>query len=164
MSQKDYRLNQLLRIYIDGIPLDLVSELLGKGTRFNFSLLSHIHLHAKSQKHYEDKTIEIKERKMGKNSFVGLIESLHTGVKKMSWNPNKTEWGEYYSDTNYSETSFGKKKEIISKVIDELKPIEDPFILWFIKLSRPENAPPQINNILVVSTCKNSCCGCFLPP
>ena len=46
---------------------------------------------------------------------------------------------------------------IASLVKDELNPIEDPFILWFIKLSRPENAPPQINNIFEVSTCKNSC-------
>src|SRR4029079_14654210 len=31
-------------------------------------------------------------------------------------------------------------------------------------LSRPENAPPQMNRILDVSTCKNSCCGCLRPP
>ena len=30
--------------------------------------------------------------------------------------------------------------------------------------SSPANAPPQMNRMLVVSTCKNSCCGCFLPP
>ena len=31
-------------------------------------------------------------------------------------------------------------------------------------LSRPENAPPQINRMLAVFTCKNSCCGCLRPP
>src|SRR5207342_1646711 len=30
--------------------------------------------------------------------------------------------------------------------------------------SRPENAPPQMNRMLVVSTCRNSCCGCLRPP
>src|SRR6266853_833504 len=30
--------------------------------------------------------------------------------------------------------------------------------------SRPENAPPQMNRIFVVSTCRNSCCGCLRPP
>ena len=122
ISNKDIRLNQLLRIYIDGIPLDLTSDLLGKGSRFSFSLLSHIHLHAKSQKHYENKQVKTKEKKIGKNSFIGLIESLYSGVEKMKWTPEKTEWGEYYSDTNYSEVSFNRKKEIISKVIDEIKP------------------------------------------
>lgn len=122
ISHKDIRLNQLLRVYIDGLPLDLTSELLGKGSRFSFSLLSHIHLHAKSQKHYEDKVVETKEKKIGKNSFIGLIESLYSGVKKMNWKPEKTEWGEYYSETNYSESSFDKKKEIISNVLKDVKP------------------------------------------
>lgn len=122
ISHKDVRLNQLMRIYIDGIPLDLASNLLGKGTRFSFSLLSHIHMHAKSQKHYEDKQVQVKQKKLGKNSFIGLIESLYSGVKKLNWKPEKTEWGEYYSDTNYSEVSFNKKKEIISKAIDDIKP------------------------------------------
>jgi hypothetical protein len=30
--------------------------------------------------------------------------------------------------------------------------------------SRPEKAPPQMNRMLVVSTCRNSCCGCLRPP
>ena len=30
--------------------------------------------------------------------------------------------------------------------------------------SRPTNAPPQMNRMLVVSTCRNSCCGCLRPP
>ena len=44
------------------------------------------------------------------------------------------------------------------------KPIEVPCPRSFIIFSKPEKAPPQTNKILVVSTCKNSCCGCFLPP
>ena len=42
-------------MYLDGIPLDLASRLLPAGTRLRFSLLSHIHLHARSQKRYADK-------------------------------------------------------------------------------------------------------------
>ncbi|MFC1593962.1 SAM-dependent methyltransferase, partial [Candidatus Omnitrophota bacterium] len=49
MSYSDIRLNQLFRIYIDGIPLDLASRLLPGRTRFSPALFSHIHLHAKSQ-------------------------------------------------------------------------------------------------------------------
>ena len=30
--------------------------------------------------------------------------------------------------------------------------------------SRPSNAPPQMKRMLVVSTCRNSCCGCLRPP
>ena len=87
-----------------------------------FSLLSHIHLHAKSQKHYEKKQIKNKKIKMSKRSFVGLIESLNSSVKKMNWNPKGTEWANYYSETNYSDKSLIEKKNIISKMIDEVNP------------------------------------------
>lgn len=30
--------------------------------------------------------------------------------------------------------------------------------------SRPAKAPPQMNRMLRVSTCRNSCCGCLRPP
>src|SRR5215216_7326955 len=50
MALKDVRLSQLLRVYIDGVPLDLASELLPGSSRLNFGLLTHIHLHAGAQK------------------------------------------------------------------------------------------------------------------
>ena len=52
---RDVRLNQLFRIYIDGAPLDLVSSMLPFYTWLKFSMLSHIHLHSKSQKHFSKK-------------------------------------------------------------------------------------------------------------
>jgi len=100
MSHKDIRLNQLLQIFIDGIPLDLASKLLPLQTKTKFSMLSHIHAHAKSQKHYEDKVIKVKDFKMPKQSFLGIVESLFSGVKKLKWTPDKTEWSNYYSNTN----------------------------------------------------------------
>lgn len=50
MACKDIRLNQLAKIYIDGVPLDLTSKLLPLRTWLNPSMLFHIHFHAKSQK------------------------------------------------------------------------------------------------------------------
>jgi len=120
MSQKDIRLNQLLRIYVDGIPLDLTSKLLPLRSRSSFSLLAHIHAHAKSQKHFEDKKIDrFKERKLSRRSFLGIIESLNSGIKKLNWKPEGTEWGEYYNDTNYSEKGFTQKKKIIENFFDK---------------------------------------------
>ena len=50
MAHTDVRLNQLLRVYIDGVPLDLASRLLPFASRLNFGLLTHLHLHARLQK------------------------------------------------------------------------------------------------------------------
>jgi len=122
MSHKDIRLNLLLQIFIDGIPLDLASKLLPLQTKTKFSMLSHIHAHAKSQKHYEDKVIKVKDFKMPKQSFLGIVESLFSGVKKLKWTPDKTKLSNYYSNTNYSKTAFEQKKEIVSSFLDKTNP------------------------------------------
>ena len=122
MNHKDIRLNQLLKIYIDGIPLDLTSKLLPAKTKTMFSLLAHIHTHSKKQKDYEGKQVDVKKRKLSKNSFVGVIESLHSAIKKQNISLEKTEWGNYYSDTNYSEVAMNDKKTIILNLIEKIKP------------------------------------------
>ena len=122
MSHKDIRLGQLLRIHIDGIPLDLTSKLLPMRTKIAFSLLTHIHAHAKSQKYYQGKKIDVKKNKISSRSLDGVIESLHYGIKKMSWTPEGTEWGNYYLDTNYSDISFNEKKKIILEFLEKYNP------------------------------------------
>ena len=122
ISKKDVRLNLLSKTFIDGIPIDLAAKLLPKTTFGNFGLMAHIHAHAKSQKHYEDKDAKIKQKTLSKRSFEGLIESLKSSIEKMTWNENNTEWGDYYSDTNYTEKSFEEKKQFISLAIDQVKP------------------------------------------
>ena len=44
------------------------------------------------------------------------------------------------------------------------KPIDEPLPRREMIFSRPANAPPQMNRMFVVSTCRNSCCGCLRPP
>jgi hypothetical protein len=122
MNYKDIRLSQLLRIYIDGVPLNLASSLLPARTHLNFSLLMNIHLHAKAQKHYSSKTIKPKNAHISCLSFKGLIDNLESIVKKLKWKPRGTEWGDYYKVTNYSSESFLCKKQIISDFLDKIKP------------------------------------------
>ena len=122
MCYKDIRLNQLFRIYIDGIPLDLTSSTLPFYTRFSFSMLSHIHLHAKSQKHFENKSIAPDNHKMSRFSLLGLIDNLTSAVKKMKLKPKKTEWGNYYQETNYSSDALNHKKQVINLFLDQVKP------------------------------------------
>lgn len=119
MSKKDVRLNQLLKVYIDGIPLDLASSLLPGRNYFSISLLSHIYLHARTQKHYADKQVKISPKKMSLNSHFALIDNLSSTINKLQWQSEGTEWGEYYNDTNYSEKAFEQKKKIVSGFLDQ---------------------------------------------
>ncbi len=124
MSKVDIRLNQLLREFIDGIPLDLTSKLLPKRTFLNFSILMNIHLHAKSQKHYEDKNVDLKKynKKLSKRSFLILLDNLNGCIKNLKWKSGNTEWADYYSGDSYSTRGFEHKKEIIAGYLNIIKP------------------------------------------
>jgi hypothetical protein len=122
MSYKDIRLSQLLCIYIDGLPLDLTGCLLPWRTRLRFSLLSHIHLHARSQKHFADKPINVGQHRMSRYAFLGILNSLESTVKKLKWQPGGTEWADYYQDTNYSPQAFEHKKTIVAGFLDRVRP------------------------------------------
>jgi len=123
MSHKDIRLNQLFRIYMDGIPLDLTSSLLPWHTRLKPSLLFHIHLHARSQKHYADKPAAIRKNKLSRMGLVGIMDHLESAVRKLRWKPYGTEWADYYQNTNYLPQTFEQKKIIVAGFLDRIKPV-----------------------------------------
>jgi ribosomal protein L11 methylase PrmA len=128
MSYVDIRLHRLLRVYLDGIPLDLASQLLPRRTQLNFGLLSHIHLHAKAQERYSDSSVSSTTRQVGRTSFLGLIDSLRSTVSKLSWQAGGTEWHDYYDRTNYSSAAFDRKQQIVADMLDRITPT--PQSVW----------------------------------
>lgn len=122
MSYRDIRLNQLFRIYIDGIPLDLASTLLPLRTHFKFSLLTNIHIHAKAQIKYADKNIKNNKRKLSRFAFMALIDSLESAIKNLKWEPSGTEWADYYENTNYSDGAINQKINIVGEFLDRIRP------------------------------------------
>jgi 2-polyprenyl-3-methyl-5-hydroxy-6-metoxy-1,4-benzoquinol methylase len=121
MNNRDIRLNKLLTIYLDGIPLDLASGLLPKSTYTNFGLLSHIHLHARSQSYFSEKTKTVSSLNLNKNSLKRVIDNLENTIKKLKIKTPNTQWKNYYNFTNYTKTSFKHKLEIVSKFIKRTK-------------------------------------------
>lgn len=120
MSKADVRLQQLLRVYLDGVPLDLTSKLLPFSTRLNFGLLSHIHLHAQAQRRYAGADTASRSRRMSQLSFLGLIDNLRSTVEKLRWQPSGTAWVDYYDDTNYSPTAFEDKQRLVANMLDKV--------------------------------------------
>jgi len=124
MAKKDIRLAQLMRLYIDGIPLDLASSLLPASTRLHMGLATHIHLHAKSQQRYADKEVsqnEVKAR-VSKTAMIGLLDSLLSTVKGLNVQTIQTEWADYYQDNNYTEASFEAKRQLVRTFIEKVQP------------------------------------------
>ena len=122
MSHTDVRLSQLLRVNIDGIPLDLASHLLPSKTHLNLGLATHIHLHAQAQHKYADKQAKPSGRKMSRMAFLGIIDNLESTTKKLSWKPEGTEWGDYYSATNYTDTSLEHKAQLVAEYLERVSP------------------------------------------
>lgn len=122
MDYKDVRLNQLLRVHIDGVPLDLASSLLPFRTYLKFSLLSHIYLHAKSQRHFADKPIDGSSHRVSRLGFLGLVDNLESAVAGLKWRADGTEWADYYRDTNYSADALQHKKQIVAEFVDKINP------------------------------------------
>lgn len=126
MSYKDVRLSQLSRTYIDGVPLDLASTLLPFRSRLTFSLLSHIHLHARAQRHFAERTVDTSRRRMGRRSFLALIDSLEAAVRKLKWRPRGELWRDYYEESSYSSDALDHKKRLVDRYLDQVK----PRVLW----------------------------------
>ena len=126
MSYVDIRLTQLLRIHVDGIPLDLTSALLPWKSRLRFGLFSHIHLHAKSQLRFASKKLSDRSRPVSKNALLGLIESLQSATAGLQFPNRESCWSSYYDDNSYTEDDMAEKIVLVGRILDDLR----PSVMW----------------------------------
>jgi hypothetical protein len=120
------------RVFLDGVPLSLTAKLLPNITRLRGGILSHIYLHANSQKRHdkldESKKKDTKERKVSPMALNGLMVSLERTIKKLKLSKRDTQWGEYYSFTNYSDKSFEDKRKAVHDLLKQVTPA--PKMVW----------------------------------
>lgn len=122
MNYTDIRLNQLFRTNIDGCPLDLAGALLPFRTWLRVPLFLHVHLHARSQKHFADQRVKVGRLKISRLGFMGLIDSLESAIRKMTWHISSAEWGDYYSNTSYSDCAVEHKCQLVGEFMEQLNP------------------------------------------
>lgn len=124
MAKKEVRLGQLLRNYIDGIPLGLASCLLPFSTRLNFGLLTHLHIHAQAQARYANRKVEMAQlnQRVSRQILNELILQLESVVKQLEWKYSQTEWANYYGITNYTDPAFQHKKEVVTEWVKRASP------------------------------------------
>jgi hypothetical protein len=125
MTYQDVRLGQLLRVYVDGIPLDLARRLLPRRALLDFGLFTHIFLHASAQRRYADSPLGrqgARKLRMSRRAMLGLMQSLKTAVRRMKWRPLGTEWARYYETTNYTDAAIAHKKQLVSQWVRRTNP------------------------------------------
>jgi hypothetical protein len=124
MSRRDVRVGQLLRRFLDGIPLDLASALLPMRSWASFGTLIHLHLHARAQKRYADASVSTvaRGRSMSPQALQALAGSLEASVRALRWTPAGTEWADYTTDNSYSEAAGQAKRSLISRLLAAAHP------------------------------------------
>ncbi len=122
MSRVDPGLNQLLRTNLDGVPLALAARLLPGRTRLRPGLLLHVHLHAKAKQVFDAKAEKPKERPFPRSALLGMLDSLGSSVAGLRWEPEGTEWADYYNDTNYTDASLAEKERLVGSFLDRVAP------------------------------------------
>ncbi len=120
MRYTDVRLTQLLRVHLDGIPLDLAAKLLPFRSRLNFPVLLHLFAHAWMQLRMSDRTADHRKPSgtMGKHSLEGLVDNLTTGVAGLKRGTGHSPWTRYYADIIYDARDLEVKKEIVAEFLD----------------------------------------------
>jgi len=129
MSYGDPRVRKLLLGFIDGIPLDLVASLLPTRSKWRYSILAHVHLHARSQVRNANGGISDgptqAPRKMSKTLLEALISSLRSAIEKCTLSSRlSTEWGQYYEQTNYSPDAMTHKELLVDEQLKKHTPAD----------------------------------------
>ncbi|MBN2493777.1 MAG: SAM-dependent methyltransferase [Deltaproteobacteria bacterium] len=124
MSHRDVRLGQLLRVYLDGIPLDLTARLLPWfRSHFSFAILAHVRLHARSQSAFADRRLDSVTRKMSKHALLGLVDNLQAAIGRLCWKAGPSTWGGYYTEEHsYSNRGLEHKLSLVREYLERISP------------------------------------------
>lgn len=112
---------KMMQTHIDGIPVKLIASLLPKKSKLSSTIYTNIHLLAKMEgKHNDDYKAETKVAKLSLKAQNTILDSLYDYIKKLTLN-EATEWGDYYTKTNYDAKAFEAKKELIKSWVAPLQ-------------------------------------------
>ena len=123
MSRADVRLGALSRVFIDGVPLDLVADLLPFSSKLAPSLLVHVHLHARAQRRHGSGTLDRQaRRRFSRTAMLGLVEHLERAVQALTYGARGTTWVEYYDQTNYTAAAMAEKQRLVEAFVKRVQP------------------------------------------
>jgi hypothetical protein len=130
MALVDIRLGSLLRVHLDGIPLDLAARMLPLHSRFKPALLAHVHLHAGAQRRALSGRPQASETTttLSRSAILGMLDSLEAAVRSLRYQPRGTVWADYYAATNYDDDAQAAKARLVAEFLDLAAP--RPSMVW----------------------------------
>ncbi len=124
MKYVDNNLNCLLKDYIDGIPLDIASNILQK--KGGLIAREHIKLHSKLIN--KNSNNDISKVYISKKSILNIINMLIRQIYNLNKSKSKTTWEDYYNDNNYSLVAFKAKKQLVDEYLEFIKLNKDDLV------------------------------------
>jgi ribosomal protein L11 methylase PrmA len=121
MSTRDVRLGQLMRVHLDGVPLDLAARLLPLSAKLRPSLAMHVVLHARAQTAYAGHGTGAVQT-LSKSALLGILSSLRAAVAGLAWTPGKTAWSDYTAANNYTDAAKAHKLAAVRRFIERAAP------------------------------------------
>ncbi len=122
---------KLLQTYLEGIPLGMAVQLLPARARLKKGLLAHLYIHHASQQRHQGSGQEAAsrpQRRVSRFALDGLLNSLERSIRALKLPTRKTEWDEYYSFSNYSDTAFENKRRAVKSLLASVSP--RPKLVW----------------------------------
>jgi hypothetical protein len=113
MAYSDLDLLQLMRVHLDGVPLELAVKLLPRKARLKPSLMMHLVLHARAQK-AKASTHERSNKQLKQSGLEAILDSLERTIRRLKPLQTKTEWADYYEgNTNYTVDAADQKAKLV---------------------------------------------------
>lgn len=130
MARRDLRHGLELKNHLDGLPLDYASRGLPWTTWLSPRLFAHVHLHARLEGRYADTRSaglqrsreDIRSASVSPQTLENLAHSLRAATASLRPPAARTEWGDYYQDTNYSQEAFAHKLEAVGRLAARFRP------------------------------------------
>lgn len=128
-----YDVLKMLEVELEGLPLELACALLPRRARLGKGLFSHLYLHSASQKRYQNAASEassgsVPKRKVSTFALEGIVASLERSIRALRAPRQKTEWGNYYTFTNYTDEAFKRKQKLVAGLLEKVSP--KPLMVW----------------------------------
>ncbi len=122
MHHSKQPLHQLQLAYLDGIPVDVASNLLPFRSKLSVHTYLHIHLHAKISA--KKKNVTGSSQRFSKQRLLNLINSLESLISKLNIPYRQSTWSEYYDEAAKRNNYLTEKKKIFEQWINELPGIK----------------------------------------
>jgi hypothetical protein len=127
---KDVPFQPWLRGRIDGISPQECRNLLSLRDRFRRGSLTHVFLHARLERRYENRDVDVKGelKKAGfrKELIVANVKGLERLVSRLQWRPGGSAWSGYGPTTTYTDEDAERKAQFVAEAVAA----ERPRLVW----------------------------------